>query len=66
MRTIAQSVSRFRTAKNAILIITHIPRILQDLPEDHVHILSQGKIVRTEGMDIIDEVTRKGFASVLA
>ncbi len=66
VRTIAQSVSRFRTAKNAILIITHITRILQDLPVDHVHILSQGKIVRTEGMDIIDEVTRKGFASVLA
>lgn len=66
VRTIAQSVDRFRNPKNAILIITHITRILQDLPVDYVHILSQGRIMRTEGADIIDEVARNGFASVLA
>ena len=66
VRTIAQSVDRFRSPKRSILIITHITRILQDLPVDHVHILSQGRIVRTEGADIIDEVARNGFASVLA
>ena len=66
VRTIAQSVDRFRSPKKSILIITHITRILQDLPVDHVHILSQGRIVRTEGADIIDEVARNGFASVLA
>ena len=66
VRTIAQSVDRFRSPRKSILIITHITRILQDLPVDHVHILSQGRIVRTEGADIIDEVARNGFASVLA
>ena len=66
VRTIAQSVDRFRSPKKSILIITHITRILQDLPVDHVHILSQGRIVRTEGADIIDEVARNGFASVIA
>lgn len=66
VRTIAQSIGRFRTEKNAILIITHITRILQDLPVDQVHILSRGRIVRTEGAAIIEEVSRKGFASVLA
>ena len=65
VRTIAPSVDRFRSPKKSILIITHITRILQDLPVDHVHILSQGRIVRTEGADIIDEVARNGFASVL-
>ena len=66
VRTIAQSVDRFRSPRKSILIITHITRILQDLPVDHVHILSQGRIVRTEGADVIDEVARNGFASVLA
>ena len=66
VRTIAQSVDRLRSPRKSILIITHITRILQDLPVDHVHILSQGRIVRTEGADIIDEVARNGFASVLA
>ncbi len=65
VRTIAKSIGRFKSPKNAILIITHITRILQDLPVDRVHILAQGRIVRTDGAQIIDEVASGGFASVL-
>lgn len=65
VKTISESISRYKSGENAILIITHITRILQKLPVDHVHIMAEGRIVKTSDASMIDKINRDGFASVL-
>ena len=65
VRTISESIHRYRNEENAILIITHITRILQSLPVDYVHIMADGRLVRTSDSSVIEQISRDGFASVL-
>ncbi len=65
VKLISENIARFRNADNAMLIITHITKILQNLPVDYVHILADGKIVKTGDASIVDTVIQEGFSSVL-
>ena len=65
VKTISESLGRYKNAENGILIITHITRILQSLPVDYVHILSQGHIVKTDDASVIEQINENGFASIL-
>lgn len=66
VKTISESLGRYKNSENGILIITHITRILQSLPVDYVHILSQGHIVKTADASVIEQINQHGFASMLA
>lgn len=65
VKTISESINKFRNKDNAILIITHITKILDNLPVDYVHIMSDGKIIRTADKSIIETIGKKGFSAVL-
>lgn len=65
VRTISESLDRYKSDENAVLIITHITRILQKLPVDYVHIMAGGRIVKTSDAAMIETVSRDGFASIL-
>ncbi|KPU43170.1 vegetative protein 296 [Oxobacter pfennigii] len=65
VKTISESLQRYKNKENAVLIITHITRILQSLSVDYVHIMAEGRIIRTSDASIIDKINRDGFASVL-
>ncbi len=66
VKIISESIQRFRNENNAVLVITHITRILERLPVDYVHILSEGRIVKTSDASMIEQISSSGFASVLA
>jgi len=65
VKTISESLDRYKNGANAMLIITHITRILQKLPVDYVHIMAEGRIVKTSDASLIETVSRDGFAAVL-
>ncbi len=65
VKIISENIAQFKTAENGILIITHITKILQDLPVDVVHIMSEGKVVRTADASIISTIIDEGFGAVL-
>ncbi|MEA4892595.1 MAG: Fe-S cluster assembly ATPase SufC [Peptococcaceae bacterium] len=65
VKTISESIHRYKKDDNAVIIITHITRILQSLPVDYVHIMSEGRIVKTGQASLIEKINREGFASVL-
>ncbi len=65
VKTISESLDRYKNDKNAVLIITHITRILQKLPVDYVHIMVEGRIVKTSDASMIETVNRDGFAALL-
>ncbi len=55
------AVIRQENPAMSILFITHYPRILQYLEPDVVHIMDQGRIVRSGSLDLVQEVESKGF-----
>lgn len=61
VRIVSKGVRQFRNDRNSLLIITHNAKILEGLPVDYVHVLVDGKIIRTGDRGLIDEIGRHGF-----
>ncbi|HWS29295.1 MAG TPA: Fe-S cluster assembly ATPase SufC [Clostridia bacterium] len=62
VRVVTDGILRYKNRNNALLIISHSTRLLDELPVDYVHILSRGKFVCTGDRKLIDEVNANGFA----
>lgn len=62
IRLVADQIKRMRDGKKSFLIITHYPRLLKYLKPDHVHVMVQGKIVRTDGPEILKTLEEKGYS----
>ncbi|MBS4534853.1 Fe-S cluster assembly ATPase SufC [Clostridium sp. D2Q-14] len=61
IRIVSNGVKAFSNDDNAILVITHYNKILDYLEPDFVHILVDGKIVKTGGIKLAREIEEKGF-----
>ncbi|WP_289087432.1 Fe-S cluster assembly ATPase SufC [uncultured Veillonella sp.] len=61
VRIVSEGVSRFHNENNAVLIITHHNSILQKLKPDFVHILINGRIVKTGDASLVAEVEKQGY-----
>lgn len=61
VRIVSEGVSKLRGEENSILIITHHNRILDYLKPDYIHILMDGKIVKTGDMSLAKEIEEKGY-----
>lgn len=64
VRTVSKGIHAYHNEENAILIITHNAKILEDLEVDYVHVLGSGRIVRTGGRELADEILQTGFAGL--
>lgn len=62
MRVVAKGVNEMRRKDNALLLITHYQRLLDYIRPDFVHVLQEGKIVRTGGAELALELERQGYA----
>lgn len=65
VRIVTEGVRRYKNDDNALLIISHSTRLLDELPVDYVHILSDGKFVHTGDRSLIEEINQNGFARFL-
>ncbi|MCL2597852.1 MAG: Fe-S cluster assembly ATPase SufC [Paludibacter sp.] len=61
LRIVANGVNRLKTIENAIIVITHYQRLLDYIVPDFVHVLSNGKIVKTGGKELALELEEKGY-----
>ena len=62
IRTVSKGIEMYKNKDNAILIITHNNRILENLKVDYVHILVNGKIVKTGTAELAKEIEKNGYA----
>lgn len=62
VRAVSKGINLYKNENNAVLIITHNMRILESLDVDKVHILIDGKIVKTGGNELIHQVEENGFS----
>ena len=61
MRIVADGVNKLKNKNNAMLVITHYQRLLNYIIPDVVHILLEGRIVRSSGKELALEVESKGY-----
>ncbi len=61
VKIVSQGVEKFKNAENSLLIITHNTKILDYLHVDYVHVLMNGKIVKTGDRSLIDSINESGF-----
>ena len=61
LRTVADGVNALRSPDRAMLIITHYQRLLHHIVPDRVHVLAEGRIVRSGGKDLAEELEREGY-----
>jgi Fe-S cluster assembly ATP-binding protein len=66
MRLVADGVNALRDAGRGFLVITHYQRLLDHIHPDVVHIMADGRIVKTGGPELALEVERNGYADILA
>ena len=62
IKTVSKGIKMFKNKQNAVLIITHNTKILHSLKVDYVHILVNGKIVKTGNADLAKEIEEKGYS----
>ena len=61
MRIVAEGVNKLRTSDNCRIVITHYERLLDMIKPDVVHVLYQGKIVKTAGPELAKEIEERGY-----
>ena len=61
LRIVAEGVNTLRSEKHAVLVITHYQRLLRYLVPDHVHVLANGRIVKSGGKELAEELEQKGY-----
>ena len=66
MRLVAEGVNALRAPDRSFLVITHYQRLLDHIKPDVVHIMSNGRIVKSGGPELALEVERNGYGDLLA
>ena len=61
LRVVAEGFNRLRTAQTSALVITHYQRLLDYIRPDFIHVLLEGKIVKTAGAELAKEIEDRGF-----
>ncbi|MFC4803484.1 Fe-S cluster assembly ATPase SufC [Filifactor villosus] len=61
VRIVADGIDRYRTSDNALLIITHHKEIVGRIKPDFVHVLIDGRLVKTSDASLMDEIEKRGY-----
>jgi Fe-S cluster assembly ATP-binding protein len=61
LRTVAEGVEALRGPELGVLLITHYQRILDYIKPDHVHVMHRGRIIRSGGADLAQEIETRGY-----
>jgi Fe-S cluster assembly ATP-binding protein len=61
LRIVAQGINKLATPEKAIILVTHYQRLLNYIEPDFVHVIYQGRIVKSGGKDLALELEEKGY-----
>lgn len=61
IRIVADGVNKFRREDRAVVVITHYQRILQYMDPDKIHVLMDGRMIRSGGKNLAHELEEKGY-----
>lgn len=61
LRIVAEGFNKLRTPETSAIVITHYQRLLDYLKPDIIHVLIDGRIIKTAGPELVLEIEKKGF-----
>ncbi len=64
LKIVADGVNALRNPEKSIMIITHYQKLLEYIQPDVVHVLKDGRIVKTAGRELADRIWAEGFESI--
>jgi Fe-S cluster assembly ATP-binding protein len=64
LRIVSQGVNALRSAERSMILVTHYQRLLDYIKPDHVHVLAWGKIVKSGGAELAQELEKTGYSWV--
>ena len=62
LRAVSEGINKMKDGKRSFLVITHYSRILDYIKPDYIHVLKDGKIVKTAGPELVKELEEKGYS----
>ena len=66
LKIVAKGINSLRTRHNAMVLVTHYQRLLNYIEPDFVHVLLQGRIVRSGGPSLARELEQRGYDWIAA
>ena len=66
LRVVADGVNALRSPRRSFLVITHYQRLLDYIVPDSVHVMAQGRIVKSGGPDLALELEKSGYRDYVA
>ena len=64
LRIVAEGVNTLKTPEKATIVITHYQRLLDYIVPDIVHVLKDGRIVRTAGRELVAQIEESGYDNI--
>jgi Fe-S cluster assembly ATP-binding protein len=65
LRTVADGVNMLRSPARSLVVVTHYQRLLEYIEPDHVHVLAGGRIIRSGGKELAQELEARGYGWLL-
>ena len=66
LKVVSQGIEAMRSPDRAMILVTHYQRLLDYVTPDFVHVLAGGRVIRSGGKELAQELEAEGYASVLA
>jgi len=64
LKLVAAGVNAMRSTERAMIVVTHYQRLLSEIVPDYVHVLADGRIVKSGGKELALELEEGGYAAL--
>ncbi len=64
LRAVSEGINRMKDGKRTFLVITHYSRILDYIEPDYIHVLKDGRIVKTAGVELVEILEKDGYDNI--
>jgi Fe-S cluster assembly ATP-binding protein len=64
LKAVAEGINRMKNGERSFIIITHYSRILDYIDPDYIHVLQDGKIVKTGGAELVKILEAEGYKGI--
>jgi Fe-S cluster assembly ATP-binding protein len=65
LRAVSEGINKMKNGKRTFLVITHYSRILDYIKPDYIHVLKDGRIIKTAGPELVAELEENGYDGIV-
>ena len=64
LRAVSEGINKMKDGKRTFLVITHYSRILDYIKPDYIHVLKEGRIIKTAGAELVEVLEKDGYDTI--